>query len=137
MSNETLVSNEPAEVPWEVDIVRTYQEYLKTLMNVHDDAGQTEVGEDYYDNVRVFLEQRFDQQFETRFGDDRRRGTVSLSGSEAIYGFCAWLTTREEQTVMSATDDSAPIPPLIAEFCEVNELTPPRDNYADYLTMPS
>ncbi len=60
----------------------------------------------------------------------------SLSGSEAIFGFCAWLTTRNEQTLMSATDDAAAIPPLITEFCEVNELVPPRDDYADWLVLP-
>ncbi len=59
-----------------------------------------------------------------------------LSGSEAIFGFCAWLTTREERTVMSAADNAAPIPPLITEFCEVNKLVPPRDDYADALVLP-
>ena len=62
---------------------------------------------------------------------------TEMTASEAIYGFCAWLTTRDEQTVMSATDDSAPIPPFIKEFCEVNGLDEPRENYTDYLTHPS
>jgi len=28
-----------------------------------------------------------------------------LNASEAVYGFAAWLTTRTERTVMSASDD--------------------------------
>ncbi len=57
-----------------------------------------------------------------------------LTGSEAIYGFCAWLSSRKSRTVMSCTDNAAPIPPLISEFCEINGLPEPRDNYTDYLT---
>ena len=59
-----------------------------------------------------------------------------LTGSEAIYGFCAWLTTREIRTVMSAIDDAAPIVELITTFIEKNNLPMPRDNYTDYLTIP-
>jgi len=59
-----------------------------------------------------------------------------LTGSESIYGFCAWLTTRDTKTVMSAMDDAAPIVELIKVFCDKNKLRDPRENYTDYLTMP-
>ena len=59
-----------------------------------------------------------------------------LTGSEAIFGFCAWLTTRKKETTMSSSDDAAPIVELIKEFCEKNKLSDPRKNYTDYLTMP-
>ena len=59
-----------------------------------------------------------------------------LSASEAVYGFCAWLTTRDTKTVMSASDDAAVIATLIKEFCEANHLVPPVDNYTDWLVMP-
>ena len=62
--------------------------------------------------------------------------TNELSASEALYGFCAWLTTRKEKTVMSATDDAAPIPPLIAAFCKVNKLRKPRENWHNGLIHP-
>ena len=61
---------------------------------------------------------------------------AQLSGSEAIFGFCAWLTTRKEQTIMGSTDDAAPIVQLIGTFCDDNALPDPRDNYTDYLTIP-
>lgn len=59
-----------------------------------------------------------------------------LSGSEAVYGFCAWLTTRKEKTVMSSSDECGCIAELVKEFCEVNKLTEPRDLWSDLLTHP-
>lgn len=59
-----------------------------------------------------------------------------LSPSEAIYGFCAWLTTREKITVMSGHHDPAPIVKAIEVFCEVNGLAYPRYDWTDYLIHP-
>ncbi len=59
-----------------------------------------------------------------------------MTGSESVYGFCAWLTTRDEKTVMSAKNDSAKITELIKEFCDVNKLSTPRDNWTDFLKHP-
>ncbi|KKK55956.1 hypothetical protein LCGC14_3069370 [marine sediment metagenome] len=59
-----------------------------------------------------------------------------LKGIEAVYGFCAWLTTRPEKTVMSSKDDAAGICDLIEEFRKANGLPEPRENYADDLTHP-
>lgn len=59
-----------------------------------------------------------------------------LTGSEAIYGFCGWLTGRKEKTTMSSSDDCAIIADLIDEFCKVNKLSDPRNNWADNLKHP-
>ena len=59
-----------------------------------------------------------------------------LTGSEAIFGFCAWLTTRNEKIVVSSKNDAAVIRGLIQKFCSENKLQDPRENYTDYLTMP-
>lgn len=59
-----------------------------------------------------------------------------LTASEAIYGFCAWLTTRKEKTVMSSSSNASPIAERIKEFCDENDLEDPRDNYTDYFSMP-
>ena len=59
-----------------------------------------------------------------------------MTGSEAIYGFCAWLTTRKAKTVMSSADDCAGIARLVAKFVITNHLPPPRDNWTDYLKHP-
>ena len=61
---------------------------------------------------------------------------VMLSGSEALYGFVAWLTAREELTVMSMRHDAAIIVDLIAEFCKTNNLPDPRDGWEKDLVHP-
>ena len=63
--------------------------------------------------------------------------TEKLSASEALFGFCAWLTTREDKTIMSAADDAAPIPPLIDEFCKVNGLEEPKNGWEKNLIHPA
>ena len=52
-----------------------------------------------------------------------------LSGAEAIYAFCAWLTTRKQPVTMSSRHNCAVIPPLIKHFCETQGLDKPRDDY--------
>jgi len=59
-----------------------------------------------------------------------------LNGSEALYGFCGWLTSRDEKTTMSATDDSAKVADLIGKFRKVNKLEEPRDGWDNELTHP-
>ena len=59
-----------------------------------------------------------------------------LSGSEAIYGFCGWLTTRKEKTIMSSTNDCAVIAELIELFCMENNLTEPCDKWENNLKHP-
>jgi len=52
-----------------------------------------------------------------------------LTASEALYGFCGWLTSRDEKTIMSANDDAAPIAELVNKFSKVHNLEEPRDNF--------
>ena len=60
-----------------------------------------------------------------------------LNAAEAVYGFVAWLTTREERTVMSAKDDCAPIAELIKRFCAENNLPEVSDQWPLNLIHPS
>ncbi len=62
---------------------------------------------------------------------------IKITASEALYGFCGWLTTRKERIVMSTEDDAAPIPPLIDQFCKANGLPDPRDEWTEKLVHPS
>jgi hypothetical protein len=59
-----------------------------------------------------------------------------LSASEALYGFCGWLTSRKIETRMSASNDSAIIAELIAEFCKINNLKKPKDKWEKNLIHP-
>jgi len=59
-----------------------------------------------------------------------------MTGSEALFGFMAWLTTRENKVTFSAHHDAAPAAELVDEFCKINNLAEPRENWTDYLTHP-
>lgn len=59
-----------------------------------------------------------------------------LNPSEAVYGFAAWLTTRDKQTVMSASDDAAIIANLVKQFCEVNHLPAVSKDWPQHLIHP-
>jgi len=59
-----------------------------------------------------------------------------MSASEAIFGFAAWLTTRENMTVMSSAHNCVPVMDRIKEFCDTNKLPDPRDGWEKNLTHP-
>jgi hypothetical protein len=60
-----------------------------------------------------------------------------LNPSEAVYGFAAWLTCRKKRTVMSASDDAAPIAKLVKQFCEINSLPDVSNDWPNGLMHPS
>ena len=60
-----------------------------------------------------------------------------LNASEAIYGFCGWLTTRKEETKMGSKNDCAIIAELANEFCKENKLEEPRNGWENILIHPS
>jgi len=62
---------------------------------------------------------------------------TKLNASEAVYGFAGWLTTRKEKTVMGSNIDCAPIADLVGEFCKVNKLDDPSENWPNNLVHPS
>lgn len=59
-----------------------------------------------------------------------------LSASEAVYGFCGWLTAQDVPIVMSARHECGRIVDLVSKFCKTNNLSEPRDRWADQLTHP-
>jgi len=60
-----------------------------------------------------------------------------MTGSEALYGFMGWLTSRDNVETFSAKHDAVPAVELVSEFCKVNNLSKPRENWTDRLTHPS
>ena len=46
----------------------------------------------------------------------------TLNATEALFGFCGWLTSRETKTVMSETDDASTVVELINRFIQANNL---------------
>ena len=62
---------------------------------------------------------------------------MHLSGSEALFGFMAWLTINGEQYRIGPTEDCAVWPALIDEFCKTNHLHEPREQWDTLLTHPA
>lgn len=52
-----------------------------------------------------------------------------LSGSEALYGFAGWLTSEDEETIMSSHHDSGKIAELVDKFNKKQNLKEPRKNW--------
>lgn len=59
-----------------------------------------------------------------------------LIASEALFGFCGWLTGRKEKTIMSSTDDAGIIAGLVDAFCRENDLLEPREGWDKNLIRP-
>lgn len=62
--------------------------------------------------------------------------TDSITASEALYGFTAWLSCRKENITLGQSQNPIVIPPLIAAYCKANDLNAPRNNYAEHLIIP-
>lgn len=56
-----------------------------------------------------------------------------LTGSEAIFGFMGWLTSRNKILKIGATEDAAPVVPLIGKFMKANNLPEPGERWIDKL----
>jgi hypothetical protein len=62
--------------------------------------------------------------------------TDKLTAAEAVFGFAAWLTTKDGDTLMGRSHDSAPIAELCQEFVKANGLSEPREDWHHGLVHP-
>lgn len=60
----------------------------------------------------------------------------ALNSSEAVYGFAAWLTTRDEVIRIGGSENCAPIAELVKKFCEINNFQPISENWPRDLKFP-
>ena len=60
-----------------------------------------------------------------------------LSGSEALYGFMGWLTTRRMAETFSAAHNAARAADLVDKFCKMNGLEDPHEGWSDNLMHPN
>lgn len=65
-----------------------------------------------------------------------RGSSAGMSASEGIYGFAAWLTTRDSNFGVGASCDAGIMVTLVKEFCNVNNLAEPRDGGMEKLIHP-
>ena len=90
---------------------------------------------DSHDGHGIYETGRFMDRIEQLLCDMMAAPEVmELSGSEAVFGFMAWLTTRNETTVLGPhqTVDIS----IIQRFIETNKLKDPRDAWAELLIHP-
>ena len=63
-------------------------------------------------------------------------GQRTMTASEALFGFCGWLTSRKEKTVMSSADEAGTVVELIEKFMDANNLPMPKDGFEKNLVHP-
>jgi hypothetical protein len=61
---------------------------------------------------------------------------IELSGSEAVFGFLGWLTTRKVPVTFSAKHDASEAANLAKEFCDANRLEEPKEGWEKELAHP-
>jgi len=59
-----------------------------------------------------------------------------ITATDALFGFGAWLTTREEAVTFSRNDDATKMVNLITKFLETNNLPDVSEHYPDNFIMP-
>jgi hypothetical protein len=59
-----------------------------------------------------------------------------MSAREAVMGFAAWLTTRDEAVTLGSAHPCGDVSRLVDEFCDANALAPIRESWPDGLKMP-
>ena len=67
---------------------------------------------------------------------DRESSMHELNAAEALYGFAAWLTTRDTAVTFSAEHDAALAADLVNAFVGANGLERPRDGWEKQLNHP-
>ena len=53
----------------------------------------------------------------------------ALNAAEALYGFCGWLTSRKERTVMSSHDEAGHIAELVDDYSQAQGFEKPRPGW--------
>lgn len=81
-------------------------------------------------------EKRFEDLADLEPKEEGKQEIEGLSASEAVYGFVAWITTRDKAMTASSSHGAAPWADKVAEFIKVNKLPDPRDDWADKLIHP-
>ncbi len=61
---------------------------------------------------------------------------MQLSGSEAVFGFSAWLTSKDEADIIEAMRNNGIFAGWCEEFYKANKLSEPREMWDQLLTHP-
>lgn len=104
------------DLPHGIDLYYATEEEIETCIDLYDEC--KEIG------TTAFHEKYITQT------------TKEMSASEALCGFVGWLTTRDEEVLLSSTCDCAIIANLVRDFCVANNLTEPTVDWGKKLVHP-
>lgn len=62
--------------------------------------------------------------------------STHLSAEDALYGFVAWLTTRDQVSRFGSNENCSPAVELVTKFLEANDLNKPSNNYPNNISFP-
>ncbi len=62
--------------------------------------------------------------------------TPELTATETLYGFCGWLTSRDESVTMGATHECGTVVDLIKRYMDANNLPDVTERYPNNLRTP-
>lgn len=80
---------------------------------------------------------RLRDQRERQAAELEAAGLDSLTASEAVYGFTAWLSTRSRVLEIGASKECSGLVPLVERFTTANKLADPRDRWHERLVHPT
>lgn len=105
------------------------------IMMVSTTPGHTHKSPDQIlDSINELADEMHSHSENITFTAQEKRN--ELTASEALFGFSAWLSTRQEKTVFSSSSNCAPIAELIKDFLNSNQLSEPRKGWENLLVHP-
>ena len=75
-------------------------------------------------------------RFKQIIDDLKEKDNSQLQGSEILYGFLSWLTTRDEAITFSSKHDTNKAIKLLMLFLKYNKLSEPRKDWVKNLEHP-
>lgn len=98
---------------------------IKRILEVNSDTP--------YVDWSILVKNWFDSTEQAKF---EVKELNEMTASEALFGFCGWLTSRKERTILSSGDNASDIVQLLEKFITTNKLTEPRDDWTVRLKHP-
>jgi hypothetical protein len=65
-----------------------------------------------------------------------KNNSKKMNASEALFGFAAWLSTRDKVTKLGAKEECGCLAEMVTEFIRVNSLPEVRERWTDNLEFP-
>jgi hypothetical protein len=115
-----------AKIP---DVARNAKDLADMIDDV--DRGATQL-----DNDLIYSARRLVFQLALDFEMKAPADPDQLSPSEAVYGVLGWLTSQPNPVTFSSKHEAGTAAMLAGDFCALNHLAPPREDWSKNLVYP-